>query len=111
MTDYLGRSDPQIQSISLVVACEVDVETGRIGLAGERAPELRLFGDSPPTPSECTETLRFRDRDRGGRAVDRLTEAVEAWSRRAVERPKTEGQCAVRESREESWKGVASPLE
>jgi hypothetical protein len=40
--------------------------------------------------------------------VDRLTEAVEAWSRRAVERrragaverPKTEGRCAAR-SREE----------
>ena len=85
MTDYLGRSDPQIQSISLVVACEVDVETGRIGLAGERAPELRLFGDSPPTLSECTENLRFRDRDGGGHAVDRLIEAVEAWSGRAVE--------------------------
>jgi hypothetical protein len=46
--------------------------------------------------------------------VDRLTEAVEAWSRRAVERrrtgaveqPKTEGRCAIHESREESWKGV-----
>ena len=35
-TDYLGRSDTQIQ---------VDVETGRIGLAGERAPELQKTED------------------------------------------------------------------
>ena len=35
-TCYLGRSDTQIQ---------VDVETGRIGLAGERAPELQKTED------------------------------------------------------------------
>jgi hypothetical protein len=47
--------------------------------------------------------------------VDRLTQAVVEWSRRAVERrhagaverPKTERRCAVRERRGESWKGAA----